>query len=56
MCSVAAFFVPQAVYELYNVTEGAAWGPDDPRLSRIVLIGRNLKKDALSELFSATKA
>lgn len=46
----------QAVYELYNITAGSAWEEGDARLSKLVVIGRNLKKDVLSDWFTATRA
>jgi G3E family GTPase len=48
--------VLQAVYELYNITQGTEWRPDEPQTSKVVVIGRNLKKDILQEWFNATKA
>lgn len=35
------------MYELYEVTAGPDWRPDEPRCTRIVLIGRNLRPDVL---------
>mmetsp|Transcript_16374 Transcript_16374/g.28071 ORF Transcript_16374/g.28071 Transcript_16374/m.28071 type:complete len:434 (+) Transcript_16374:51-1352(+) len=46
----------QAVYELYNLVPSVAWLPNEQRVSRIVLIGRPLDKQALQELFDSTCA
>ena len=37
----------QAVHELYDVTEGAAWPSDEPRMSKVVVIGRRLQRAQL---------
>ena len=39
--------VLQAVYELYDITAGPDWRPGEPRATRIVLIGRNLRQELL---------
>jgi len=44
------------VYELYNITPGSEWGPDEEKLSKVVVIGRNLNKQALTEWFALTQA
>ncbi|KAF5836021.1 CobW/HypB/UreG, nucleotide-binding domain-containing protein [Dunaliella salina] len=44
----------QAVYELYNITPTQQ--PDEDKLSKIVIIGRNLNKQALTEWFAQTQA
>jgi len=48
--------IVQAVYELYNITQGAEWRGEEAKVSRVVVIGRNLKKDVLQQWFDATKA
>jgi G3E family GTPase len=37
----------QAVYELYEIMEGPAWEPQQPRMSKIVVIGRFLDDQRL---------
>jgi G3E family GTPase len=37
----------QAVHELYDIVEGSAWPPGQERLTRIVVIGRNLSHSLL---------
>lgn len=37
----------QAVYELYDITTGPDWRSGEPRATRIVLIGRNLRQELL---------
>ena len=37
----------QAVHELYEVIEGGAWRPGDERITRMVVIGRNLCRSTL---------
>lgn len=37
----------QAVHELYDVTEGGAWGSADTRSTRIVVIGCRLQRSEL---------
>jgi hypothetical protein len=46
----------QAVYELYNISPSASWGPGEARVSRVVVIGRNLKKDVLEKWFAENSA
>jgi len=50
----------QAVYELYNITPGAPWQPnqeaDNGGQSKLVVIGRNLNTMALREWFAQTRA
>uniref|UniRef100_A0A8C5FFJ5 COBW domain containing n=1 Tax=Gadus morhua TaxID=8049 RepID=A0A8C5FFJ5_GADMO len=44
----------QGVHELYELNElPQLWG-DDPRINRLVFIGRNLDKDILQEQFTST--
>ena len=38
----------QGVHELYELVRGPAWGPGEPRASRIVVIGRDLDEAALA--------
>uniref|UniRef100_A0A7S3QRB0 CobW C-terminal domain-containing protein n=1 Tax=Dunaliella tertiolecta TaxID=3047 RepID=A0A7S3QRB0_DUNTE len=44
----------QAVYELYNISPTQQ--QDEDKLSKIVIIGRNLNKQALTEWFAQTQA
>ncbi|XP_045696743.1 COBW domain-containing protein 3 isoform X2 [Phyllostomus hastatus] len=47
--------IVQGVYELYDVEETpVSWKDDAERTNRLVLIGRNLDKDILKQLFIAT--
>lgn len=46
----------QAVYELYSITPGPEWPPSGPRTSKLVIIGRNLNKQALADWFEKTSA
>ncbi|KAM5330013.1 zinc-regulated GTPase metalloprotein activator 1C isoform 3-T3 [Glossophaga mutica] len=47
--------IVQGVYELYDVEETpVSWKDDTERMNRLVLIGRNLDKDILKQLFIAT--
>ncbi|XP_053779971.1 zinc-regulated GTPase metalloprotein activator 1A isoform X3 [Desmodus rotundus] len=47
--------IVQGVYELYDVEETpVSWKDDTERTNRLVLIGRNLDKDILKQLFIAT--
>ncbi|XP_035877613.1 COBW domain-containing protein 3 isoform X2 [Phyllostomus discolor] len=47
--------IVQGVYELYDVEETpVSWKEDAERTNRLVLIGRNLDKDILQQLFIAT--
>ncbi|KAG2432777.1 hypothetical protein HYH02_012909 [Chlamydomonas schloesseri] len=39
----------QAVYELYEIMPGPAWQQDEVRVSRVVLIGRNLRPAAVKQ-------
>ncbi|MEW5302896.1 MAG: hypothetical protein WDW38_003996 [Sanguina aurantia] len=43
----------QAVYELYEITAGPCWGEGEARVSRIVIIGRHLRKQHLQGTFAA---
>ncbi len=47
---------PQAVYELYNVTASAPWLEGEKRLSRVVIIGRQLNKESLEKWFASLAA
>ena len=38
----------QGVHEIYDVVEGPEWRPGEPRGSKLVLIGRRLRRDALA--------
>ncbi|KAM7092644.1 zinc-regulated GTPase metalloprotein activator 1C isoform 2-T2 [Molossus nigricans] len=47
--------IVQGVYELYDLEETpVSWRDDAERTNRLVLIGRNLDKDILKQLFIAT--
>ncbi|XP_023620337.1 COBW domain-containing protein 3 isoform X2 [Myotis lucifugus] len=47
--------IVQGVYELYDLEETpVCWRDDTERINRLVLIGRNLDKDILKQLFIAT--
>ncbi|XP_074993228.1 putative COBW domain-containing protein 7 isoform X6 [Calonectris borealis] len=47
--------IVQGVHELYDLEETAvAWKEDEKRTNRLVLIGRNLDKDTIKEVFIAT--
>ncbi|XP_010078549.1 PREDICTED: putative COBW domain-containing protein 7, partial [Pterocles gutturalis] len=47
--------IVQAVHELYDLEETAvAWKEDEKRTNRLVLIGRNLDKETVKEVFIAT--
>uniref|UniRef100_A0A8C8VG97 Uncharacterized protein n=1 Tax=Pelusios castaneus TaxID=367368 RepID=A0A8C8VG97_9SAUR len=47
--------IVQGVHELYDLEETMVnWKEDDERTNRLVLIGRNLDKDILKEVFIAT--
>ena len=37
----------QAVHELYDIVDGPAWSREEPRCTRIVVIGRNLSRPML---------
>jgi G3E family GTPase len=45
--SAAYTFDMQAVHELYEVTEGAAWGGGSERGTRVVVIGCRLQPSKL---------
>ena len=45
--------VLQGVHELYDIVEGPAWQPGEPRLSKLVFIGRRLVRDDLTAGLSA---
>jgi len=38
----------QGVHELYDIVEGPEWAPGEPRASKLVFIGRRLRRDALA--------
>uniref|UniRef100_A0A8C0V2J2 COBW domain-containing protein 1 n=1 Tax=Cyanistes caeruleus TaxID=156563 RepID=A0A8C0V2J2_CYACU len=45
----------QGVHELYDLEEtSVAWKEDEKRMNRLVLIGRNLDKEIIKEVFRAT--
>ncbi|XP_065600280.1 zinc-regulated GTPase metalloprotein activator 1A-like isoform X1 [Cyrtonyx montezumae] len=47
--------IVQGVHELYDLEETAvAWEEDEKRTNRLVLIGRNLNKDIIQEVFIGT--
>ncbi|KAM9262876.1 putative COBW domain-containing protein 7 isoform 2-T2 [Morus bassanus] len=47
--------IVQGVHELYDLEETAvAWEEDEKRTNRLVLIGRNLDKETIKEVFIAT--
>ncbi|XP_071588449.1 zinc-regulated GTPase metalloprotein activator 1A-like isoform X2 [Heliangelus exortis] len=47
--------IVQGVHELYDLEETAvAWKEDEKRTNRVVLIGRNLDKETIKEVFIAT--
>ncbi len=48
--------LPQAVYELYSIAPSVEWGEDEARVSRVVIIGRNLKRTVLEQWLEATQA
>jgi Cobalamin synthesis protein cobW C-terminal domain len=47
--SLCACAHPQAVHELYELTEGAAWGDSGERSTRIVVIGCRLERTELEQ-------
>ncbi|XP_033367260.1 COBW domain-containing protein 1-like isoform X3 [Parus major] len=47
--------IVQGVHELYDLEEtSVAWKEDEKRMNRLVLIGRNLDKEIIKEVFRAT--
>lgn len=48
-CADSASGCVQAVHDLYDFTEGPEWGAAEDRLTRVVIIGRNLSQSALLE-------
>lgn len=47
--------IVQGVHELYDLEEtSVAWKEDEKRTNRLVLIGRNLDKETIKEVFIAT--
>lgn len=52
-CTAAVPLSSQAVYELYNISETTTWGDAEARQSTLVIIGRNLKLEALQQMFLA---
>lgn len=47
--------IVQGVHELYDLEETAvAWKEDEKRTNRLVLIGRNLNKEIIKEVFIET--
>nr|XP_009916064.1 PREDICTED: putative COBW domain-containing protein 7 isoform X2 [Haliaeetus albicilla] len=47
--------IVQGVHELYDLEETAvAWKENEKRTNRLVLIGRNLDKETIKEVFIAT--
>jgi G3E family GTPase len=46
-------FVLQGVHMLLDGRPGLAWRPDEERVSRLVFIGKNLDRDALTRAFEA---
>ncbi|KAI9091899.1 CobW/HypB/UreG, nucleotide-binding domain-containing protein [Phlyctochytrium arcticum] len=45
--------VVQAVRELYDTQIGAAWGSDEPRVNKVVVIGRNIPSNIAESFQSA---
>ena len=45
--------IVQAVRELYDIVEGPEKAEDDVLLARLVLIGRDLQKDKLTDSFQS---
>ncbi len=46
--SMHALPAVQGVHEIYDVVEGPAWRPGEARGSKLVFIGRRLRRDALA--------
>lgn len=46
--NVISEIVPQGVHEIYDVVEGPEWRPGEPCSSKLVFIGRRLRRDALA--------
>ncbi len=47
-CHTLTVYAPhQAVYELYEVVPGPDWQPGEARVTRMVIIGRNLRPAAI---------
>jgi len=49
-------FVYQGVHMIFNGNFEEPWGADEPRRSKLVFIGKNLDKDALTKAFEACLA
>jgi G3E family GTPase len=49
-------FVFQAVHMLFDSQPDRPWRADEPRTNRLVFIGRNLDRDALTRSFAACVA
>lgn len=45
--------VVQCVLDTYTIAPSTAWGPDEPRRSKLVLIGEQLDRQALERGFQA---
>ncbi len=43
--------VLQSVYRSFVLTDGTAWLSDEPRISKVVVIGKKLQKDAIRKVF-----
>ncbi|PSC71484.1 COBW domain-containing 1-like [Micractinium conductrix] len=48
--------VLQGVHELYDIVEGPAWAPSERRASKLVFIGRRLRRDKLAADLAACLA
>lgn len=46
----------QGVHDIYDVVEGPAWAPGERRYSKLVFIGRRLRRTALEERLAACLA
>ena len=44
--------VLQSVYQTFVLTDGQPWPPDAPRQSQVVVIGKELKKEAIQKVFA----
>ncbi|GAY67376.1 hypothetical protein CUMW_255960 [Citrus unshiu] len=49
-------FVFQGVHDIFQGSPDRMWGPDEPRVNRIVFIGKNLNGQELEKGFKASKA
>lgn len=53
--SVICFFcwVRQGVHDIFQGSPDRLWGPDEPRINKIVFIGKNLDGEELEKGFKA---